>query len=625
MKTMHATLYRPSSLLLACLTLTLGACQSAPPPASDNGLEINIAHINDHHSHLDAQTDFELIIDGRPTRVEAAGFPRLTSLFKTHATRPNLLKLHAGDAMTGTLYHTLYQGEADAALMNTVCFDAFELGNHEFDESDTGLRRFLDHLRVGPCRTTVLAANVAPASGSPLAPSTGDDYLRPYLLKQVGGVAIGILGLETRDKTRNSSRPLPETRIDDEADTAQRYIDQLRAQGVRHIVLLTHQGYAADIAIAAKLSEVDVIVGGDSHTLLGDFSMIGIGGAGPYPTTVRNRDGDPVCIVQAWEYGKAFGLLNVRFDDQGRVVACRGEVTLPIGDDFRQQDASGAYVAVDSEKRKRIAENLEQRPNAHHVRVVPPDPQAQAELTRFSARLADMKKRRIGVASEPLCLVRVPGEATNRSAGLAGCETANTLARGSDIAQAVADAYRQASKQADIALQNAGGIRAAIPQGEVSFDTAYTVLPFSNVLYELRLSGQQIVEVLEEAVANHLDRGSSDGSHPYAAGLRWRLDMSQPRGHRFTRLEVRRKANDTWQTLRPEDIYTVVTSDFLAQGGDGYHTLARLHATGASVNTYLNYTQTFVDYLLASGTVTRPVASDYSHQGVIDRRGNKLP
>jgi 5'-nucleotidase/UDP-sugar diphosphatase len=73
--------------------------------------------------------------------------------------------------MTGTLYHTLYNGEADAALMNTVCFDAFELGNHEFDEGDAGLRRFLDHLRSGQCRTTVLAANVEPAIGSPLAPA----------------------------------------------------------------------------------------------------------------------------------------------------------------------------------------------------------------------------------------------------------------------------------------------------------------------------------------------------------------------------------------------------------------------------------------------------------------------
>jgi 5'-nucleotidase/UDP-sugar diphosphatase len=58
--------------------------------------------------------------------------------------------------------------------------------------------------------------------------------------------------------------------------------------------------------MAAQLSDVDVIIGGDSHTLLGDFSAIGIdASSGPYPTVVRNRDGDPVCIGQAWEYAKA--------------------------------------------------------------------------------------------------------------------------------------------------------------------------------------------------------------------------------------------------------------------------------------------------------------------------------
>jgi 5'-nucleotidase/UDP-sugar diphosphatase len=459
------------------------------------------------------------------------------------------LKLHAGDAMTGTLYHTLYQGEADAALMNSVCFDAFELGNHEFDEGDAGLRRFLDDLRSGPCQTTVLAANVEAAIGSPLAPAAANDYLQPYLLKSFGNVTVGIIGIEVRGKTMNSSRPLPSTRFADEIASAQKYIERLRAQGIRHIILLTHQGYAADVAMAAQLSDVDVIIGGDSHTLLGDFSAIGIdASSGPYPTVVRNRDGDPVCIGQAWEYAKAFGLLQVRFDAQGRVESCRGEVTLPIGDDFRQKDASGAFVAVDAATRARIVQALQESGGA---RVVTADPLAQATLGRFAGRLEDLKKQQIGIASESLCLVRVPGESTNRSSGVAGCEQANTLARGSDIAQAVAIAYRQASRLADIALQNGGGIRSPLPQGEVSFNTAYTVLPYSNVLFELQLSGSQVAEVLEDAVGNYLDRGGSDGSHPYAAGLRWQLDLSQPRGRRFSAIEVQRKGQRNLAGNRP--------------------------------------------------------------------------
>ena len=610
----------PAALLL--LAVAIGACQTPPPTLPGSGIEIHIAHINDHHSHLEAQPDFAIRIDGVDTRVEIGGFPRLTTLFEANSRLPNLLKIHAGDAMTGTLYHTLYNGEADAALMNTVCFDVFELGNHEFDEGDAGLRRFLDHLQSGRCQTTVLAANVEPAAGSPLAPAHADDYLKPYLLKRFGEVTVGIIGIEVRGKTMNSSRPLRSTAFLDEVATAQRTIDKLRAQGIRHIILVTHQGYEADQAMAARLSDVDVIIGGDSHTLLGDFSAIGIDASGPYPTIVRNRDGNLVCVGQAWEYGKAFALMRVRFDDRGKVTSCSGEVTLPIGDDFRRQNAEGHFVAVDAPTRARIVERLSGPGGAQ---VVAPDPLAQAELARFSSRLADMKRQAIGTASESLCLVRVPGESTNRSSGISGCEVANTLARGSDIAQVVAEAYRQASNLADVALQNGGGIRSPLPRGEVSFDTAYTVLPFHNVLLELQLSGRQIVEVLEDAVGNYLDQGGSDGSHPYAAGLRWHLDLSQPRGSRFRQVEVKRKASDAWQPIEPERTYTLVTSDYLAEGGDGYATLAGIHRDGHSVNTYLNYTQTFVDYLLARGTITRPAASEYSHQRVITRDGRTLP
>jgi len=621
---------RHQALIAFILCAVLTACQHLPSPGT--GFELRIAHINDHHAHLDAQPDFEIRVAGEPTRVEAAGFPRLTALFKAQEGAPNLLKLHAGDAMTGTLYHTLYNGEADAALMNTVCFDAFELGNHEFDEGDAGLRRFLDHLRGGRCRTAVLAANVHPAIGSPLAPHAQDDYLQPYLIKSIAGVPVGIIGLEVRDKAQQSSRPLTSTRFDDEAETAQKYIERLRAQGIRHIVILSHLGYHADLALAGRLSEIDAIVGGDSHTLLGDFSTAGLGERiGPYPTVVRNRDGDPVCVVQAWEYGKAFGLLTIRFDDAGRVTTCGGQVTLPIGDDFRQRNARGDFVAVDDATRERLMRTLHQPTGEDtgagdgQIRVVSPDPQAQAEVARFARRLADMKKQRIGLASEALCLVRVPGEADNRSAGLADCAAANTRARGSDIAQAVAEAYRQASRRADIALQNGGGIRTALPPGEVTYDTAYSILPFSNVLYELRVSGRQLLAILEDAVANYLDRGGSDGAHPYAAGLRWHLDLSKPRGQRFSRLTVKRKTDGKWQALDADAEYTLVTSDFLATGGDGYHTLARINAAGGSVNTYLHYTQTFVDYLLANGTVRRPPDSEYSHQQVIARDGRKLP
>jgi 5'-nucleotidase len=259
------------------------------------------------------------------------------------------------------------------------------------------------------------------------------------------------------------------------------------------------------------------------------------------------------------------------------------------------------------------------------LRVTEPDATAAATLATYAGQVDAKKAEIIGQATEALCLVRVPGESTNRSSGVAGCETANTLKRGSDAAQVVAEAFLAGSLRADVAIQNAGGVRIPVPVGPISLGTAFRLLPFTNVLIEMPLTGQQVVDVLEDAVANHLDGGGSDGSHPYAAGLRWHLDMRQPRGSRFSQVQVRDRVTGNWSAIDPGRTYTVVTNDFIASGRDGYTTFGTVYATGNFVNNYLLYTQTFVDYVRTKGTVGRPAAADVSHQSVVTAAGITLP
>lgn len=612
------------AVLAAAAALMLAAC-AAPPPRE--GLSLAIAHLNDHHAHLAPHAGVVLRLDGTPTRVELGGMARLATLFRAEAqATPNLLRLHAGDALTGTLYHTLYRGEADARLLQTLCLDAFALGNHEFDDGDAVLRGFLDRLREGGgCAggppVPALAANVEPAPGTPLAPDAGGPVLRPHVVKVIDGVPVGIVGIVVSGKTANASRPLPSTRFLDEVTTAQRSIDALRAQGVRHIVLLTHQGLAADRAMAAALTGVDVIIGGDSHTLMGDFDAVGLRAAAPYPVQARNRDGEPVCIGHAWEYAKVYARMDVRFDAQGRVARCGGQASLVIGDDLRRDGADGRPAPVDAATREALRAWVAATPA---VRMVAPDPEATRRLSGYAARIDAEKARPVGTAAQALCLVRVPGETTPRSGGVPGCEEAGRLARGSDVAQVVAEAFLAASRRADVALQNAGGVRTPVPAGPVTMGTAFGVLPFTNLLVEMELTGAELLAVLEDGVANHLDARQSDGSHPYAAGLRWDLDLRQPRGSRFSGVEVRDRADGAWRALEPTRRYRLVTNDFIAAGKDGYATLGRLAAEGRAEPTYLLYTQTFADHLAAAGTVRRPDASQVSHRRVILADGTVL-
>ncbi|MBK9441901.1 MAG: 5'-nucleotidase C-terminal domain-containing protein [Comamonadaceae bacterium] len=610
--------------ILVTIGLALSACGGGSDAPSYKPIELNIAHINDHHSQLDAFAATELTLDGVATQVELGGFARQAAMFKSVAGTKNLIKLHAGDALTGSLYYTFFKGAVDAQMMNTICFDAFTPGNHEFDDGDAVLKGFLDELGKSTCQTPTISSNVVPAVGTALAPSAASAYLKPWVIKDIDGVKVGIIGLTVAGKTMNSSRPLGSTQFNDEVSSAQKSIDALKSQGVRHIIALTHQGYDADKAMAAKLTDVDVIIGGDSHSLLGDFKALGIAtSSGSYPTVATNKNGEMVCIGQAWEYSKAFGLMNLQFNEYGAVKSCGGKATLLIGDSFKRKDAAGAWQTVSDTVRTSLVANL--AANQPQVKVLAPDAGAAATLKTYADQVALEKTKAIGTATESLCLVRVPGESTNRSSSTAGCETANTLARGSDAAQVVAEAFLFAAKRADFALQNAGGVRVPVAAGGLSMNTAFTLLPFTNVLVEMDLSGAEVVATLEDAVNNHIVTPSGNGSHPYAAGLRWNLDMSKAKGQRFTNVQVRNKTTGAWSAIDTAKTYVLVTNDFIAAGKDGYTTLGVAYSAGRYVNTYLLYTQSFVDYVLTKGTLARPAAGDYSHQSVVTAAGVTLP
>ena len=607
-------------LTILASAVTLAACNSSSsdnkdePEEAAQPLTLNIAHVNDHHSHLDSLTAQTLTLGGESIEVELGGFPRLTTLFaQAEAQYDNLLKLHAGDAITGTLYYSFYQGEADTDLMNTVCFDAFALGNHEFDGGDDGLKVFLDHLNSGPCETAVLAANVKPAIGTPLAPASQSDYIQPYTVKEVDGTRVGIVGIDIAGKTSNSSRPADTTVFEDEVTAARRAIDELQADGIEHIVLLTHQGYENDKRMATQLPGVDAIIGGDSHTLLGDFDAFGVGSAGAYPTVTTNLDGDTVCIGQVWEYSKAFGLMTVNFEADGTVSSCEGQSSLVIGDSFSRDGE--ALNETDTASLLALLEDVPQ------ISVTQPDERAQHVLNSYKNQMADKRAEYIGEALDSFCLVRIPGT-SNRSGTTPGCTDAHLQGKGSDAAQLVAEAFLDASLRANFSLQNAGGVRTPLAAGELIFDDAATMLPFTNVLVELDITGAEVIAALEDAVDNHLSLGGSDGSHPYAAGLRWDLDMSQAKGSRFSNLEVRQDGR--WVVLESARSYVMVTNDFIAEGRDGYDALSRVTADGRNTNTYMLYTDSLVNYLKKVGSVQLPQRGEYSHQRVIDKNGNPL-
>ncbi len=574
--------------------------------------ELKILHINDHHSHLKPDSRMSLDLAGKSTRVRSGGMPAVVAKIKqlAYGAGNNVLKLHAGDAVSGSLFFTLFKGEADAALMNEVCFDAFALGNHEFNEGDAGLAKFLDFLKSGDCQTPVLAANIKPEVGvSALTPNSATDYIQPYTVMQIGGMKVGIIGIDIVRKTTLSSSPDDTTIFLDEAETAQKMVDELTGSGIDHIILLTHYGYRNELELAAEIDGVDVIIGGDSHTLLGDFADLGLNAAGPYPTVVKGVGGKPVCVATAWQYSQIVGELDLSFNDAGEITSCSGVPHMMLADSFKRKNADGDRVEIEGAARDAVHAAIKADPK---LSIVTEDEDAAALLATYNVKVEELLSLKVGEVAENLCLARIPGDKRSKI-----CAPEDTARNGSDISMLVAHAFREMAKTSDIAIQNGGGVRTDIARGDLTMGDAYKLLPFANTLVEMEMTGAEIKTVLEEALDYALQPDGSTGAYPYAAGLRWHVDATRGLGQRLSKMEFRGRDDAAWTPLDMGKTYRLVTNNYIAAGRDGYKSFKTVKNDGRYTDTYLDYAQSFVDYVEERGTVGKLPASEYSTQSLV--------
>lgn len=604
------TLYLPKKLLsLAVCSILLTACNNdhndttivpTTPTVESKAINISILHINDSHSHLDEESNtFQLETSAGKREAIATGFggaSRVTALIKELASaNPNAIKVHNGDAITGDLYFNLGEGKAEADMMNSICFDTFTLGNHEFDNGDAGLKKFLGFLNNNTCKTNTqaLSANTKFGTTSPLYNSP---LVKPYHIIERDGQKIAFIGLTIAGKTKTSSRPDTTTTFADELNTAQTQIDALKKQGINKIVLQSHTGYEFDQQIAKQLTGIDVIISGDSHSLLAPASLAnyGLTPSGDYPTVATDKDGKKVCIAQAWQYNGVVGKLDVSFDKNGDVVNCGGQPYLLLGDTFKRADKKAP--ALTETEINTIKNDIY---NSGILKIVTPDTTANNILAPYKAQKDALAKEQVAIASDNLCLRRVPGIKRDTSRSSLGdvCNKNDRVnAHGGDIQQIVAEAFLLEGKKyfnADISVQNGGGVRVDLPKGAITVGKVYEVLPFKNTLVELKATGQEVKDALEDAVEGMLSNNNS-GGYPYTGGLRWDIDLSQPKGYRITNLQV--KTANVYQPLDMAKTYSVITNNFVAEGQD-YFTAFKAIPKARRTDVGLDYAQAFLNYI----------------------------
>jgi len=202
--------------------------------------------------------------------------------------QPSVL-LAAGDMIQGNAWANLFKGQSVIDVMNAMKFDAMVVGNHEFNFGPKVLQA-----RIAQADFPILGANVE-----------GLPAIKPYIVKTLNTIKIGIIGVITQDYVKTIPENAAGLKFTTPESALLKYLPELRRQA-DIIVVLSHCGYPVDRQLAEKVPGIDVIVGGHTHTKI------------LHPEKVGHT-----IIVQAWEHAKALGILDLEVEG-GKIVKFHG-------------------------------------------------------------------------------------------------------------------------------------------------------------------------------------------------------------------------------------------------------------------------------------------------------------
>jgi len=526
-------MYRKLLFVFVLLTLLVGVA------GAQDSYELTIMHTNDVHGHHEPQRNG----DGGAAR-------QATVVNQIRAEGGNSLLLDGGDRFTGTLFHVQHRGQDSVQIMNAIGYDAMALGNHEFDDGEEILAAFVSGLNF-----PALSANTD-FSEEPLLAG----LVKPSVTLEVGGEQIGVIGLVTPE-TDILSKPSDAIVFDgDLIGVTQNEVDKLTAAGVNKIILVTHIGYGADVAVAQGVSGVDVVVGGHTNTFLSNQYA---GALGEYPTVLESASGEPVLVVQASTKTLYLGRLDVEFDADGVVSDWDGDAILLS-------------------------------------RYISPDPHLSDIIAGLAEPIAELRAVPVGETAVAL---------TGTSPRL--CRILECL-----LGNVITDAVLE-DTGADIVLQNGGGIRADIDEGAVSLGEVLNVLPFGNLISTFELTGADVLAALENGVGRvEVDEDNkpmvdgASGRFLQVAGLRYTYDATQEPGSRIVSAEVMQDGE--FVALDMDAVYSVASNDYMRSGGDGFSILETNAMNAYDAGRPLD--QVVADYIAANSPLNVELEGRITHQ-----------
>ncbi|MDE6485506.1 MAG: bifunctional metallophosphatase/5'-nucleotidase [Duncaniella sp.] len=405
-------------LVGSALAMLVGSCrtQSVAPSATSHP-HLVILHTNDTHSQIE------------PDRHDLGGIVRRKVLVDSvRASRPDVLLIDAGDAVQGSLYYTLFDGEVERVLMNAMGYDIRILGNHEFDKGLPLLAKEWKQITG-----TRLSTNYD-FTGTPL-----DGIFVTSEIRDIDGHKIGFIGINLDPHGIVFDHNYTGITYSPAIESANAEAARLRQNGAEMVIAVTHIGYEEDdparpddIDLAKASSDIDIIIGGHSHTVVTPSAD-----PSAPASVLLNSKSQPVTVVQTGSTGTYLGHIDI---------------------DLVTKSVIPSLIKVDS--------RLDDRTDAEFAALITP------------YRHGVDSVRSLVIGKTDYTMLRKSAELLNFF---------------SDYVKRQASEYLP-GRNIDLSIMNKGGLRADLPAGAITRGSIIDIAPFDNSIVVMEISGKDLLD-----------------------------------------------------------------------------------------------------------------------------------
>ncbi|KAA0024586.1 bifunctional metallophosphatase/5'-nucleotidase [Antrihabitans cavernicola] len=503
---------------LAACTLFTGGVAAAQNP---DVLAVRLLAFNDLHGTLaPPQGSAGEVVGADGSAIAAGGAAYLAAYVdQLRSQASNSLLYSVGDNWGASpLESSLFHDEPTVDLLNSMGVAASGIGNHELDAGFAEFQR----MQRGGCnpvdgclftdtfsgaRFPMLAANLTFANGVPAT--------LPFNVNYVDGIPIGVIGVlpENSPKIIAAGRTAG-LAFGDELQAIDRTADLLDFFGVKAITVLLHRG---DDSSPGSPDDCNLTT--NSARRIAQLAspkvdvVFSAAGNNQYNCRVDDPLGNPRVFMQGASNGRVLSVVDLGIDRSTRDVL---------------RDRTNSFNQI-------VGRNIA------------PDPAAKAIVDRASAKAAAVSKRVVGSTADQVVRQAAPsGE--------------------SPLGNLIADAQLAASAPvgAQLALTNAGGIRADLGSGTISYGDIHNVQPFDNSIRVVSMTGAQIDDALEQQFQQRDDGTALRDVLAPSANVSYELHSAAHPGTRIVNLSI-----DGRPVVR-DAVYRVAVNEFLAGGGDGF-------------------------------------------------------